>query len=132
MLEERETTEQYARVIEMADGERRLELNEGQVFHSTWRRGHGAHRRVLRRLPVDAASVLGRPPRSVAVLGNGAGTAVRAYGEFYPRTEMDGVEIDGELTELGRRWFGLRDRPACTCTPTTRGRSCARATAAGR
>ena len=44
------------------------------------------------------------------MLGNGAGTTVRAYGELFPGTEMDGVEIDGELTELGRRWFGLRDR----------------------
>ena len=55
--------------------------------------------------------MLGRPPRSLAILGNGAGTTVRAYGEFFPRHEIDGVEIDGELTELGQRWFGLRDRP---------------------
>ena len=38
VLEERETEHQYARVIELPDGERRLELNEGQAYHSTWRR----------------------------------------------------------------------------------------------
>ena len=38
VLEERETEQQYARVIERNDGERRLELNEGQAYHSTWRR----------------------------------------------------------------------------------------------
>jgi hypothetical protein len=48
------------------------------------------------------------------VLGNGAGTTVRAYERFFPDTRIDGVEIDGELTELGRRWFGLRDRPEVT------------------
>jgi hypothetical protein len=56
-------------------------------------------------------SVLGRPPRSMAILGNGAGTTVRAYEALFPQTEIDGVEIDGELTELGKKWFGLRERP---------------------
>ena len=56
-------------------------------------------------------AVLGRPPRSIAMLGNGAGTMVRAYGRYFPRTAIDGVEIDPELTALGRRWFGLRERP---------------------
>ena len=56
-------------------------------------------------------SVLGRPPRSMAILGNGAGTTMRAYEKYFPATEIDGVEIDGELTELGEKWFGLRERP---------------------
>ncbi len=43
------------------------------------------------------------------VLGNGAGTTVRADGTRFPQTRIDAVEIDGQLTELGRRWFGLRD-----------------------
>jgi predicted membrane-bound spermidine synthase len=111
VLEERETRDQYARVVEMRDGERRLELNEGQVFHSVWRPDSTLTGEYFDGYLSTPLTVLGRPPRSVAVLGNGAGTAVRAYGEFYPRAEMDGVEIDGELTELGRRWFGLRDRP---------------------
>src|SRR5688500_601337 len=33
VLSERETEYQYARVIELPDGERRLELNEGQAYH---------------------------------------------------------------------------------------------------
>jgi spermidine synthase len=60
---------------------------------------------------VEPLAVLGRPPRSLAILGNGAGTTARAYGRYFPSTEVDAVEIDGELTELGRRYFGLRDRP---------------------
>jgi len=111
VLEERETPDQYARVIELPDGERRLELNEGQAFHSVWRSDSVLTDNVWDGYLSAPVSVLGRPPRSLAILGNGAGTTVRAYGEFFPDTRIDGVEIDGELTELGRRWFGLRDRP---------------------
>ena len=39
MLEEVETTYQYARVVEEPDGERKLELNEGQAVHSLYRPG---------------------------------------------------------------------------------------------
>jgi len=111
ILEERETADQYARVIELPDGERRLELNEGQAYHSTWRADTVLTGNVWDGYLSAPVSVLGRPPESLAILGNGAGTTVRAYGEFFPDTRIDGVEIDGELTELGRRWFGLSDRP---------------------
>jgi predicted membrane-bound spermidine synthase len=111
VLEERETPDQYARVIERPDGERRLELNEGQFFHSVWRPRSVLTDNVWDGYISAPISVLGRPPRSLAILGNGAGTTVRAYGELFPETTIDGVEIDGELTEIGRRWFGLRDRP---------------------
>ena len=36
---------------------------------------------------------------------------MRAYGQYFPATVIDGVEIDGELLEHGAKWFGLRDRP---------------------
>jgi spermidine synthase len=111
VLEERETEHQYARVIELRDGERRLELNEGQAFHSTWRRDTVLTGNVWDGYLSTPFTVLGRAPRSLAILGNGAGTTVRAYERLFPRTEIDGVEIDGELTELGERWFGLRERP---------------------
>jgi spermidine synthase len=110
VVEERETEYQYARVLELPDGERRLELNEGQGFHSVYRPDSVLTDNVWDGYLALPFAVLGRAPRSVAILGNGAGTTVRAYGRYFPRTEIDGVEIDPELTELGRRWFGLRDR----------------------
>jgi len=108
VLEERETPYQYARVVEGADGERRLELNEGVAVHSIYRRGHwltGGYWDDFLVLPLAAAP---RPPRRLAILGNAAGTTARAYGHWFPRTVVDAVEIDGALTRIGRRWFDLR------------------------
>jgi spermidine synthase len=47
------------------------------------------------------------PPRAIAILGNAAGTTARAYGHYFPATAIDAVEIDGELTDIGRRYFDL-------------------------
>jgi spermidine synthase len=105
---DRETEYQYARVVEESDGERRLELNEGQAIHSIYRPGEwltGDYWDEMLVLPFAASK---RPPRSVAILGNAAGTTARAYGHFFPGTRVDGVEIDGELSEVGRRLFDLR------------------------
>jgi spermidine synthase len=51
------------------------------------------------------------PPGRIAILGNGAGTTARAYAKYFPDTVIDGVEIDGELHEIGKRYFDLRERP---------------------
>ena len=111
ILVERETEYQYARVVERPDGERRLELNEGQAFHSVYRPDTVLTGNVWDGYISLPFAALDRPPRSVAILGNGAGTTVRAYARYFPETAIDGVEIDPELTELGREYFGLEDRP---------------------
>jgi len=109
VLYEAETTHQYARVVERDDGTRVLELNEGQAVHSLYRPGSyltGDYWDGHLYLPFAGRD---RPPRRIAILGNAAGTVARAYGRFFPRTAVDAVEIDGELTELGRRYFDLRN-----------------------
>jgi hypothetical protein len=56
-------------------------------------------------------ALLGRPVERVAILGNAAGTIARAYGVFYPQAEIDGIELDPDVSRVGRRWFGLDDNP---------------------
>jgi len=111
VVHERETEYQYVRVVEQPDGERWLELNEGQAIHSLYRPNSVLTGNVWDGYLALPFSVRDHPPRSVAILGNGAGTTVRAFGRYFPETRIDAVEIDGELTDVGRRWFGLRDRP---------------------
>jgi spermidine synthase len=109
VLWDHETEYQYARVVE-SGGERRLELNEGQAIHSVYRPGHwltGDYWDEMLVLPFAAAR---RAPRSVAILGNAAGTTARAYGHYFPRARVDAVEIDAELTKVGRELFDLRGR----------------------
>jgi spermidine synthase len=114
VLYEGETTLQYARVIAEPDGDRVLELNEGQAIHSLYRPGSyltGGYWDGMVTLPFAA---MPNQPRRVAILGNGAGTTSRAYGRFFPRARVDAVEIDPKLTELGRRYFHLRSSPNLT------------------
>jgi spermidine synthase len=109
VIHEAETEYQYARVVEYPDGHRTLELNEGQAQHSIYDPDT-----VLTGDVWDAHLVLGfaafdEPPGRVAILGNAAGTTSRAYEEFFPETRIDGVEIDGELSEIGRKYFDMNN-----------------------
>jgi len=118
---EAETQYQYARVIQRDSGARVLELNEGRALHSycraecdTGRTGPRDPRSVLTDGYWDGHLVLGflaaeQPPRRVAILGNAAGTTARAYEQFFPTTRVDGVEIDSELSDIGRRYFDMNN-----------------------
>jgi spermidine synthase len=105
---DRETEYQYARVTERPNGERRLELNEGQAVHSVYRPGEWLTNDYWDEMLVLPFATEGRSPRSIAILGNAAGTTARAYGHYFPATRVDGVEIDPALTDVGRRLFDLR------------------------
>jgi spermidine synthase len=108
VIYETDTPYQYARVVQFADGERWLQLNEGVAVHSLYRPWSyltGGYWDDFLVLPLAAEQgVQGR----VAILGDAAGTVARAYGHYFPRTRVDAVEIDGELTAIGKRYFDLR------------------------
>jgi spermidine synthase len=111
VLHEAETEYQYARVVQEPDGQRRLELNEGQAIHSVWRPGTVLTGNYWDAFLVDPQAALGRAPGRLAILGTGGGTTARAYQHYFPQTTVDAVEIDGELLDIGRRYFGLRPGP---------------------
>jgi spermidine synthase len=104
---EKETEYQYARVLEATDGERTLELNEGQAIHSVYRPGTylaGGYWSSQFALLWAGGTGL----RSVAILGNAAGTTARTLGHYAPQTRIDGVEIDPDVTEVGKRLFDMK------------------------
>jgi spermidine synthase len=112
VLYEGETVQQYVRIVEREDGSRAMELNEGQAVHSLWKPDT-----YLTDDYWDGMVVLPTighvEPRRIAILGNAGGTVARAFGHYFPRTAVDAVEIDGELTSLGRKYLDL-DNPRMT------------------
>ncbi len=120
VLWEKETEYQYARVIEDPDGTRTLELNEGQAIHSLARPGTALTGNYWDEFLVLPLAALQRPPRSLAILGNAAGTMATAYGKYFPGTEIDAVEIDGEITKAGREYFGMKAPRLTTHTADAR------------
>ena len=103
---EDESRYQYIQVVER-EGVRRLYLDEGLATHSVWRRDA-----VLTGGVWDtylAVSYLPRRLDRVAMLGNAAGTAARAFATYHPDTVVDGVELDPRVSEVGRRYFGMAE-----------------------
>jgi len=103
---EKETEYQYARVIEDGDGDRVLELNEGQAVHSVYREGEylmgGYWDSML------ALSLAGQERATRVVnLGSAAGTVARGLTHYFPDMVVDAVEIDPDVTEVGRELFDL-------------------------
>ncbi len=105
---EAETEYQYARVLQAPDGQRSLELDEGYAVHSVYRPGHWLTGNYWDEMLALSLAGAHAPPRSVAILGAAAGTSARQIGHYFPRTRIDAVEIDGELTKVGRELFDLR------------------------
>lgn len=105
---EKETPYQYARVVEDPDGERRLELNEGQAVHSVYHPNRWLTGNYWDEFLVLPFATHETPPRSIAIIGNAAGTTARQYGHFFPDTRVDAVELDGALNDVGVELFDLR------------------------
>ena len=111
VIYEAESDHQYIRVIERGDGERILELNEGQAIHSVYRPDSYLTDGVWDGYLYLPFTALREPPERIAILGNAAGTTARAYGHYFPDTEVDGVEIDALLEEVGRDYFDMGSNP---------------------
>jgi spermidine synthase len=112
LLHEEESRYQFIRVTER-EGVRRLYLNEGVAVHSLWRE-HTVLTGGVWDTFLAVPHLLDRPPGRLAVLGNAGGTVARAFGEFFPSVEIDGVEIDPAVTDIAYRYFGLGDNPRVT------------------
>jgi spermidine synthase len=111
VIYETETHYQYARVLEDATGIRYLQLNEGVAIHSEYVPGSyltGNYWDDFLVLPFAGNPA---PAARVAILGDAAGTTARAIGHFFPSTQVDAVEIDGDLSGIGERFFHLVRSP---------------------
>lgn len=94
----------YIQVVEK-DGLRMLRLNEGYAEHSLYQED---------RYLFDAVwdyylfpSMLNNS-QEVLFVGLAAGTAARQYDHFFPHIQIDGVELDPAIVEVGKKYFELQ------------------------
>lgn len=111
VIYEAETPYQFARVVEQPDGDRWLQLNEGVAIHSLYVPGSYLTNNYWDQFLVLPFARLQSQPSRLAILGDAAGTTARAYTHYFPRTTIDAVELDGRLTAIGHRFFGLPTAP---------------------
>jgi spermidine synthase len=107
---EGESAYQFIQVQETADGGRVLHLNEGWAEHSVWYRNRvltGGYWDQFLLAPVMHGPGFG----SLAMIGYAGGTVGRAYGTFWPGVNVLGIELDPQVTAVGRRYFGLASNP---------------------
>ena len=105
VLFEDESRYQFIQVVE-EDGVRRLYLDEGLATHSVWREDDVLTGGVWDTY-VAVVDLLGRQPERVAMLGNAAGTAARAFARYYRGVQIDGVELDPAVSDAGRKYFEM-------------------------
>ena len=81
--------------------------DEGYAVHSEYRPGRWLTGNYWDEMLALSLAGGHSPPRSVAILGDAAGTSARQLGHYFPGTRIDAVELDGELTKVGRALFDL-------------------------
>ena len=113
MVAEKESAYNYIQVVRVGH-EMQLVLNEGLAVHSIYNPDS-----VLTNGPWDyfmIAPYFNKPPytpqqvHNVCIIGLGAGTIPREFTDVYgPSVSVDGVEIDGEIVNLGRKYFAMNE-----------------------
>ncbi|MHB1325360.1 MAG: spermidine synthase [Thermoleophilia bacterium] len=105
---ETESPYQYIQVVDNG-GTKYLKLNEGWAVHSIYNPGRlltGGYWDYFSIAPWFAADAA---PENVLVIGNAAGSIPRLLTAFYPNVQVDGVEIDPEVVDAGRKYFDMNE-----------------------
>ncbi|MBJ7595930.1 MAG: fused MFS/spermidine synthase [Candidatus Dormibacteraeota bacterium] len=107
---ERETQYEYVQVVTTPDGRTALRLDDGIADQSVYRPNT-----VLTGsewdMPLVVPPLLDRPLRRVLVIGNAGGTMARSLAHEYPGVQIDGVEPDPAVSDIGRQLMGMADVP---------------------
>ncbi len=122
LIYEGESLYQYVAVEQNPrDHERELKLDENWSTHSIYKPGvlvyEDDYYAQMSLLPLLFSAT---PLRNALIIGNAAGTVSSQLADLYPNIEIDGVELDGKVTEVGYDYFNMA-RPQLT-THTADGR----------
>lgn len=110
LIYEDESAYNYIQVTEDEAGTKQLILNEGQATHSVYNEQSlltGGPWDYFLLAPLFRPQGLEKPVEDVLLIGLAAGTISNQYAQVYPRARMDGVEIDGQIVDVGRKYFSM-------------------------
>lgn len=113
LIYEGESSYNYIQVLE-ENGYRMLRLNEGQGVHSIYHPDNlyynGPWEQVISAPFFNPAPVSTSSITSAAIIGLAGGTTSRELFSVFPQIQIDGVEIDPLIVEVGYRYFAM-DNP---------------------
>ena len=109
LLYERESPYNFIQVVR--EGSRvALVLNEGHAIHSIYDPNSlltGGPWDYWLVAPYFNKDFSPADMKGMAMIGSAAGTAAHQYSVVYPNVPVDSVEIDGDIVDIGRRYFAL-------------------------
>lgn len=110
---ETESAYNYIQVIRRGDCNYLL-LNEGQAYHSYYCDDGRVPRisvwSIMLSAPFFNQAADESPLENMAVIGLAAGTIPKQFTEVFGPIQVDGIELDPEVVEAGRKYFAL-DEP---------------------
>jgi spermidine synthase len=116
LIYEKESAYNYIQVVR--EGKRvGLMLNEGRAIHSIYNPDElltGGPWDYWAIAPYFSQGFQQSDYKSLAMIGSAAGTASHIVSNVYGDIPMDGVEIDPEIVDVGRRYFALASLPSVT------------------
>ena len=96
-------------VTEDADGYRVLRFEKGGARQSIGKPGHPEYLGFAYTKVAFAGLALAPEPSRMLVVGVGGGTMPRFLRRYYPNASIDAVDIDPEVVNVAREYFGYRD-----------------------
>jgi len=109
---EDESAYNYIQVIQAGDT-RYLMLNEGQAVHSVYNPNQietfGTWDYFLAAPYFNDPQSTPRRPKRVGIVGLAAGTIAKQYTAVFGDVPIDGWEIDPEIIQVGREYFGMTE-----------------------
>jgi len=110
LIYEKDSPYNYIQVQEIG-GARLLRLNDGQGYHSIYHPEiqffNGPWEQVLVAPFFNPAPVAPESVTSMAIIGLAAGTTAAQATAVFPNIQIDGVEIDPLIVEVGRKYFNM-------------------------
>ena len=114
LMYEQESLYNYIQVIQLPDGTRELELNEGDAIHSVYYTNPntvltGWYWDYFLSAPYFNPGFKPQQLHRVGIIGLAAGTIAHEFTKVYGPVPIDGVEIDPAIVNVGKKYFGMNE-----------------------